>query len=268
MTELTQADRAAFAADARAMLAAARSSSMRHFRRPFAVEAKEDESPVTVADRETEAAIRAEITRRFPGHGILGEEYGTDRLDAEFLWLVDPIDGTKSFISGHPMWGTLLALLHRGAPVVGLVDAPALGELAWGGPGLGAWLARPPAPDRALRLRTDVAPEAVFIAINEMQRILTHQPEALDALLAEGRYQRATADCYSYVQLAAGWIDGLVDYGLQPFDYLPVLPIVEAAGGVMTDWAGGPLGLQGDGRIVAGSPTVHARLLAVLAPFV
>ncbi|MDT8345657.1 MAG: inositol monophosphatase family protein [Thermohalobaculum sp.] len=262
MTELSETDRAAFAEAAREIMAAAWPRPLAHFRKPFAVEAKADESPVTVADRETEAAIRAEIARRFPGHGILGEEYGRAGLDAEFVWVVDPIDGTKSFISGHPMWGILLGLLHRGVPVVGCVGMPALGELAWGGAGLGAWLG-----EAAIGVRAGVAPGQAFVCINEMSRILAAQPAALGALMAEGRYQRPSADCYSYVQLAAGWIDGVVDYGLEPFDYLPVLPIVEAAGGVMTDWAGRPLGMGSDGRVVAGSAAVHARLVEVLAPF-
>ncbi|MCL5776941.1 inositol monophosphatase [Limibaculum sp. FT325] len=268
MTGLTVDQRAGLAHAAREIATAAREVPLRHFRRGFAVEAKADESPVTVADRETEAAIRAEIGRRYPGHGILGEEFGRAGLDAEFVWVVDPIDGTKSFISGHPMWGTLLGLLHMGEPVAGLVGMPALGELAWGGPGLGAWLAQDGAEaPTALHVREGVEPGAAFVAINEAPRILAAQPAALGALLAEGRYQRATADCYSYVQLAAGWIDGVVDYGLEPFDYLPVLPLVEAAGGVMTDWEGRPLRIGSDGRVVAGSPAVHARLVEVLAPF-
>ncbi len=240
---------------------AARPLPLGHFRAGLDVEAKADESPVTVADRATEARLRDEIARRFPDHGILGEEYGTQGLDREWVWVIDPIDGTKSFITGHPMWGMLLGLLHHGVPVLGVVQMPALDEIAVGVRGGGATLNG--APIRCRR----VAPEAAYLNLNEVPRMLAGPDRAAcERLLAAGRYARATADCYSYVQLAAGWIDGVVDYGLEPYDYLPVLPLVEAAGGVMTDWQGRALGPGSDGRVVAaGSPAVHAHLLRVIA---
>ena len=173
--------------------------------------------------------------------------------------MIDPIDGTKSFITGHPMWGMLIGVLHRGQPVLGLVQMPALGEIAIGGPGLGATLNGAP-----IRCRT-VAPAEAYLCLNEVPRMLASDRAVAEALLAAGRYARATADCYSYVQLAAGWVDGVVDYGLEPYDYLPVLPLVQAAGGVMTDWQGRPLDRTSDGRVVAGSPAVHAHLLEVIA---
>lgn len=261
MTKLTQADRAVLMQAAREIMDAAHPIPRGHFRHSFAVDAKADASPVTVADRATEAQMRAEIARRFPDHGILGEEYGTENLDAEFVWVIDPIDGTKSFVSGHPMWGMLLGLLHNGVPVLGAIGMPALAEVIWGGRGLGAQLNGQP-----IRCRTGVAMDQAFICLNEVPRMLAADRKAIEALLATGRYQRATADCYSYVQLAAGWVDGVVDYGLEPFDFLPVLPIVEAAGGVMTDWQGRPLGLGSDGRVVAGPPEVHRALLEILGP--
>lgn len=245
---------------AREIMVAARPVPLAHFRRGLAVEAKADESPVTAADRASEARIRDEIAARFPGHGIYGEEYGGSGMEAEFLWVIDPIDGTKSFISGHPMWGMLLGLMHRGRPVLGVVQMPALGEIAWGGLGLGAWLNGAP-----ITARGGVSSDQAFININELPRIIEAEPEVAEALLGAGRYARASADCYSYVQLAAGWIDGVVDYGLEPYDYLPVLPLVEAAGCVMTDWQGRPLGFGSDGRVVAGKPDIHADLLRRIA---
>lgn len=248
MTDLMQA--------ARAIMEAARDLPLGHFRHSLAVEAKADESPVTAADRATEAQLRADIAARFPDHGIFGEEYGAEGMEADYLWIIDPIDGTKSFISGHPAWGMLLGLLHRGRPLLGVVQMPALGDLCWGD-AEGAFL-----NGQKIQARRGIAPDQAFVLINELPRILQSEPEVAARLLASGRYARASADCYSYVQLAAGWVDGVVDYGLEPYDYLPVLPIVEAAGCVMTDWQGRPLGFGSDGRVVAGPPAIHRYLLA------
>ncbi|MCF1708850.1 inositol monophosphatase [Tabrizicola sp. J26] len=247
-----------YATALREIMQAAREVPLGFFRKALDVESKADASPVTRADRQTEERLRSEIAKRFPGHGILGEEFGGAQ-DAEFLWVIDPIDGTKSFISGHPLWGMLLGLLHDGKPLVGGIQAPVMGEVAWGGPGLGAFL-----NDRPVRVRK-VDPSDSFICINELRRVLAKEPQVAFALMDAGRTVRESADCYSYLQLAAGWVDGVVDYGLEPYDYLPVLPVVEAAGGVMTDWQGNPLRFGSDGRVVAGSPAVHAHLLEVIA---
>lgn len=242
------------------IVAAAAPVATAHFRGALDVERKADESPVTRADRETETRLRAEIAARFPGHGILGEEFGAGAAGAGgHLWVIDPIDGTQSFVSGHPLWGMLLGLLHHGAPVLGVIAMPALGETLAGGPGLGCRL-----NGRAVAARPAPALADAFLLINELPRILAAEPETAARLLRAGRYRRAVADCYSYVQLAAGWVDAVVDYGLQPYDYLPVLPIVEAAGCVMTDWQGRPLGMGSDGRVVAAPPGLHAELVALL----
>lgn len=244
----------------RAILAQARTVPMQYFRNGIAVEAKADESPVTRADRMTETALRAAIAARFPDHGIYGEEFGGATGGDGPLWVIDPVDGTKSFISGHPLWGMLLGYMDQGRPAMGAVQMPVLGEVALGAPGYGAFLNGAP-----IAVRQGVAPEDAFVCINELRRVLLADRVIGDALLTSARYVRETADCYTYVQLAAGWIDGVVDHGLEPYDYLPVLPLVQAAGGVMTDWHGNPLGFESDGRVVAGSPAVHAHLLRVIA---
>lgn len=244
----------------RAILLETRAVPLAHFRAGVAVEAKADESPVTRADRAAETAIRAGIAARFPGHAIYGEEFGGATDAAGPLWVIDPIDGTKSFISGHPLWGQLLGHLVEGRPVLGAVQMPVLGELALGGPGFGAFLNGAP-----IRVREGVAPAEAFVCVNELRRVLQADRAVAEALLGAARYVRETVDCYTYVQLAAGWVDGVVDHGLEPYDYLPVLPLIEAAGGVMTDWDGKPLGFGSDGRVVAGSPAIHAHLLEVIA---
>ncbi|WP_035026803.1 inositol monophosphatase family protein [Gemmobacter nectariphilus] len=253
-------DLTALAGAMRDILSKARDVPLDHFRAGIAVEAKADESPVTRADRAAEQALRAAIAARFPDHGIYGEEFGGDTQGHDHLWVIDPVDGTKSFISGHPLWGMLLGHLYQGRPVMGAVQMPVLGEVALGGPGFGAFL-----NDRPIAVRQGVAPADAFVCINELRRVLLADRPVADALLGAARYVRETADCYTYVQLAAGWVDGVVDHGLEPYDYLPVLPLVQAAGGVMTDWDGNPLGFGSDGRVVAGSPAVHAHLLEVIA---
>lgn len=253
-------DLPALAEAMRAILGQARDVPLQHFRSGVAVEAKADESPVTRADRAAETALRAAITARFPNHAIYGEEFGGATGGNGPLWVIDPVDGTKSFISGHPMWGMLLGYMDQGRPVMGAVQMPVLGEVALGAPGHGAYLNGAP-----IAVRQGVAAEDAFVCVNELRRVLLADRAVGDALLHATRYVRETVDCYTYVQLAAGWIDGVVDHGLEPYDYLPVLPLVQAAGGVMTDWAGNPLGFGSDGRVVAGSPAVHAHLLRVIA---
>jgi inositol-phosphate phosphatase / L-galactose 1-phosphate phosphatase / histidinol-phosphatase len=225
--------------------AAAAAIPMRHFRSGVAVEDKPDASPVTIADRETEEHIRQAIEARFPSHGIFGEEFGKRNADAEYTWIIDPIDGTRSFICGVPLFGMLLGVLHRGAPVAGVIRMPALGETFAGCRGGGATLNGTPVRCR----NVPVAEARIFI--NEANRMLTREPERLARLMGLGRVQRFSNDCYQFGLLAAGQIDAVVDFDLQPYDYLPVVPVVEAAGGIITDWRGGKLGLQSDGTVIA-----------------
>ncbi|MQX37689.1 inositol monophosphatase family protein [Roseospira navarrensis] len=232
----------------------------RAFRTGLDVEAKADASPVTMADRETERALRAALRDALPEAGLLGEEYGAADLDRPLVWVVDPIDGTKSFISGMPLFGTLVGLLEHGTPVAGVIHMPALGETFAGGAGLGAWL-----NDRPVSCRPTRALAEAFVCCNDLGGLIRAEPEAARRLLDAPRILRPTGDCYPYGQLAAGWVDAVVDFGLQPYDYLPVVGVVEGAGGVITDWRGHPLTRQSDGRVVAAAtPDLHAALLRVL----
>lgn len=246
---------------AREISAAAAEIPLRHFRAGFAVEQKADESPVTVADRETEAALRSAIAARFPDHGILGEEYGGEGLEQEFLWVVDPIDGTKSFISGSPLFGLLVAVLRAGRPVAGVVRMPALAECYAGSPETGS------ARDGAsIACRRGVPLERAFLCLNEASGLMADHPAVFARLLKSGRYQRFTYDCYPYAQLAAGQVDAVIDCRLQPYDFLPVAPVVQGAGGIISDWQGRPLDLASDGRVVAAAtPEIHSALLNILA---
>jgi histidinol phosphatase-like enzyme (inositol monophosphatase family) len=240
--------------------AAAAAIPMRYFRSGVAIEDKPDESPVTVADKETEKAIRAEIEKRFPGHGIFGEEFGKSHADAEFTWIVDPIDGTRSFICGVPLFGMLIGVLHNGAPVAGLIRMPALGEVFGGCLGGGATM-----NGGAIACRRGAKPADARIFLNEANRMLTKAPEKLARLMELGHTRRFFNDCYSFALLAMGQIDAVVDLDLQPYDYLPVVPVVEAAGGIITDWQGKKLGLKSDGSVVAAAtPELHKELMALL----
>lgn len=195
MTDLSLQIRRNLLAAAMEIGAAAEGHALSRFRQSLAVDRKADASPVTRADRDTEAALRAGIAARFPDHGILGEEYGTDRAAAEFLWVIDPIDGTRSFITGHPLWGMLLGLMHRGRPVLGMIRMPALGEVLSGGPGLGLDL-RGPGGDVPLQAVSDghMPLDRCRLSINELPRSLSAQPEVVQRLLRTCPEARAAAD--------------------------------------------------------------------------
>lgn len=231
------------------------------FRTPLAVDLKADASPVTLADREAEAAMRTLLRAELPDHGILGEEHGRERLDAPHVWVLDPIDGTKSFITGSPLWGTLIALMHQGRVQLGLVDMPVLKERWVGVVGEGAWCNGQPV-------------RVSGCAALDQARIFTTSPDVFsaddwprfDALSRRCALRRFGGDCYSYAQLAGGTVDLVVEASLQPYDYLAVAGLVQAAGGVMTDWQGQPLTMDSDGRVVAAAtPALHQAALAMLA---
>jgi len=246
---------------ANALADAAAAQSMHYFRTPLDIVTKADASPVTLADRAAETAMREILAERAAADGIFGEEHGLERLDAERVWVLDPIDGTRSFITGSPLWGTLIGVLQGERVVLGMVDMPVLKERWIGQPGKGA--TRDGQPVRASRC-TEVA----------KARIVTTSPDifapddwqAFDRLSRQCAMRRFGGDCYGYAQLAGGTIDLVVETGLQPYDYLGPAGLIEAAGGVITDWQGQPLGLESDGRVIAAAtPELHAQAMAILA---
>lgn len=233
---------------------------MSYFRASIAVDSKADESPVTIADRETEAFIRKALGESFPDHGIFGEEYGvTGSLDGE-MWIVDPIDGTRSFITGYPLFGMLMGYLDGGVPKLGLVRMPALNETFVGVPGQGATL-----NGKRIATRKTTALSDAAIYVNEPDGIRRNHPDLFQRLWSIGGSRRAAYDCYPHALVAAGQIDICVDYGLQPYDYLPLIGLIEAAGGVMTDWDGKALNMESEGHVVAAAtPELHAEMLLFL----
>lgn len=244
---------------ARRIAAAASPVAMGLFRRPLEVTAKSDDSPVTIADRRTETAIRDELERAFPGEAILGEEFGRSG-DADALWIVDPIDGTRSFISGLPLFGMLLGYVSDGAPQLGVINMPALGEVYSGAPGLGATRNGAPIAVSACRNLS-----AARLFLNEADKMAVDVPDIFARLVRAGALRRMGADCYPHALVASGDADAVVDFGLQPYDFLPVAAVVQAAGGLMTDWQGRALTLTSDGRtLTAATPELHADLLELV----
>src|SRR5690349_7403691 len=234
------------------------------FRTSLSIEDKSlnrDFDPVTEADRAAEAVMRRLIKANFPQHGIVGEEFGNERTDAEYVWVLDPIDGTKSFIGGFPIWGTLIGLLHKGMPVFGMMHQPFIGERFSGDNGAARY--RGPLGERKLAVRR-CASLAEATAYTTSPLLMKEADRALFGRIERAaRLSRYGGDCYSYCMMAAGHVDLVVETELKPYDITALIPIVTGAGGVVTTWEGKPA--QGGGRIVAaGDARVHEEALKLL----
>jgi myo-inositol-1(or 4)-monophosphatase len=217
--------------------------------------------PVTAADRAAEVAMRTLIQRNFPSHGIIGEEFGSERADAEFVWVLDPIDGTKSFISGLPAWGTLIALTHRGVPVLGMMHQPFVRERFMGDGARSHY--RGPAGERDLMVRPCAA-LAEAILYTTSPRLMNAADRATFARVEDAvRLSRYGGDCYAYCMLAAGHVDLVIETEIKTYDIAPLIPIISGAGGIVSTWEGRPA--EGGGRIIAaGDARVHAAAMEML----
>ena len=233
---------------ARRLADAAERAAMPHFRSRLAIESKADLSPVTVADRAAEAAMRRILEADRPADGIYGEEYGVSAGTTNRLWVLDPIDGTRAFVAGRPIWGTLIALVEGGRPILGLIHAGAARD-QWLGCTVGT-------PQTLLNGRpVRVRPCSTFGSA----RVGTTHPLAFSAAghSAFQRMGRGVADvlfggdCHNYGLLAAGQLDLVMEEGLKPYDWAALVPVVQGAGGIITDWLGRPLTLQSEGRVLA-----------------
>lgn len=237
-----------------------------HFRRPLTVTNKargRGFDPVTVADRDAEKAIRKAIAARFPDHGVVGEEFGERAGEGRHRWVVDPIDGTRAFIMGTPLWGTLIGLLEDGVPVLGLMGQPFTGERFWSDGRRADW--RGP---QGRRKRLTVRPcaglaDAILTTTHPDLFAAAAEAAAFARLKARARMTRYGGDCYGYCLLAAGFVDIIVEAGLQPYDVVALVPIIEAAGGIVTTWDGGPASAGGQ-IIAAGDARVHREALGLL----
>ncbi|HET6928615.1 MAG TPA: histidinol-phosphatase [Hyphomicrobiaceae bacterium] len=237
-----------------------------YFRKSIAVRNKAGKTgfdPVTAADRAAERAIRKAVTATYPEHGIVGEEFGQVAGAGRLAWVIDPIDGTRAFITGSPLWGTLIGLLEAGQPVVGLMDQPFTGERFWGGAGKARSSTRGGTP-RSLKTRPCATlAEAVLTTTHPDMFSTPGEQAALQRLKGEVRMTRFGGDCYGYCLLASGFIDLIVEVGLKTYDVAALVPIIEGAGGRITTWEGNPA--TSGGRIVAaGDARVHKEALAIL----
>jgi inositol-phosphate phosphatase / L-galactose 1-phosphate phosphatase / histidinol-phosphatase len=251
----------AFLALALSLADAAGQAIRPYFRQPLAVDDKADLTPVTAADRAAEAAMRSLIERQFPEHGIIGEEFGRVREEAEFVWTLDPIDGTKSFISGVPLFGTLIALTRGNRPIIGIIDQPISREQWVGVEGQPTTL-----NGAAVRCRSCPGLSGATLFATTPDMFKAGDIAAFARVSNAVKLTRFGADCYAYGLLAAGFIDLVLEASLKPYDFCAMVPIVEGAGGVATDWRGADLDLFSDGRIlVAGDPRVHQAALDLVS---
>jgi inositol-phosphate phosphatase/L-galactose 1-phosphate phosphatase/histidinol-phosphatase len=223
----------------------ARAICRQHFRQPLDVESKGDGSPVTIADRGIETRMRQMIRAAFPAHAIRGEEFAAEG-SGEFAWVLDPIDGTKSFVTGFPLFGSLVALTHGGRPVLGVIEAPVLGERWVGCEGRATLFDGQPVTTRACQ-----AVQEAVIYTTTPETFNERELSCFQALAARTALRRYGGDCYLYGMLAGGHCDLVVEVQLKPHDFMAVVPVIEGAGGRISDWQGKPLTFASDGRVVA-----------------
>lgn len=257
MDRQSQAELAAYAAAAVEIAREAGEKSKQYFRTDIAVEVKSDSSPVTIADRETEALIRRRLRTRFPDHGVLGEEAGLDGPESAFRWIIDPIDGTKSFIHGIPLYTELIALTYNDLPIVGVIHNPVLEETVW------AWQEGGCYYNGALtRVRDTHDLGEAWVQMSDAAELSHRRPEFCARLLGSVKASRTWADAHGYLLVVTGRADACLDPILQPWDVAPMYPIIEEAGGRATDFGGvrQPLG----DSLIAGTPRIQEQILALV----
>ena len=237
-----------------------------YFRTELGVENKAEKGaydPVTAADRAIEILIREAILAEYPEHGIVGEEFGDHQPDARCQWYIDPIDGTRAFMSGSPLWGTLVGLTEGGVPVLGALGQPFIGEVFFAANGAGELIRA--GQHFPLKARTTRAlDQAVLYSTHPDMFGDREGASRFRALGEQVMLVRYGGDCYSYGMLSAGYIDLVVESGLSAYDIVPLIPLLEAAGAVVTDWQGGSA-MNGGRILAAATPTLHAQALRLLA---
>lgn len=247
-----------------ALADAARVETLRHFRKAdLQTESKRaDFDPVTVADKGAEAAMRTVLAAERPDDAILGEEFAAKEGTTGLTWVLDPIDGTRSYISGTPTWGVLIACSDANGPVLGAIDQPYIGERFYGGPGRAEVIG--PMGRRALKVRgtTDLAQATLFTTFPEVGTV--DEARAFRRVADRVRLTRYGCDCYAYALLAAGQIDLVIEAGLQAYDVQAPIAVIQAAGGIVTDWSGRPVH-KGGQVIAAATPELHRAALALMA---
>lgn len=258
VADISPADAGTYLSFAAELADAARPLALSYFRTPLDIISKLDESPVTIADRTIEKRMREMIEARFPDHGIYGEEMGIKEGNA-FTWVLDPIDGTKSFITGFPLFGTLISLTYEEKPFGGLIDIPATGERWIGKPSETLFAGKP-----ANTSTCNTLADARFYTTSP-DMFDGKENDAYERLSKASKLRRFGGDCYIYGLLASGHCDIAFETGLQPYDYMALVPVVKGAGGCITDWEGNELSIHSEGRVLASAtPKLHDEALALL----
>lgn len=267
MANQTQIDLQALIDFAQSLADASGDAIRPYFRTPIGVSNKADGGdfdPVTAADQAGERVIAELVAHAWPEHGFVGEEHGTTRADARLRWVVDPIDGTRAFIMGWPLWGTLIGLLDDGAPVLGIMDQPFTRERFWSGRDA-AYVRTADTPAKEIRTRPCASLSDAILSTTHPDLFATgYEADAFARVKARVRMTRYGGDCYAYCLLAAGFSDLVIESGLKPYDIVALIPIIEKAGGIVTTWDGRPA-TKGGCIIAAGDPRVHAEALALLS---
>ncbi|MFP6731284.1 MAG: inositol monophosphatase family protein [Alphaproteobacteria bacterium] len=250
-----------FQAFAEALADASRAMLIEAARKSFTGEMKSDGSPVTVIDQAVEKRLREMISAAYPDHGIVGEEHGETNPDKGYVWVLDPIDGTLPFLAGIPVYGTLIALLQDGVPQLGLIDMPPTGE---------RWIGCAGSPTThngaPVRVRACDSLSQAMLSTSNIDYYVEQDLTAFERLKAATRLNVYGGSCMAYAQIASGRIDVGVDVTFDVFDYLALVPIIEGAGGIITDWRGEPLTLaSGDRLIAAGDARIHDAAVQILA---
>lgn len=267
MTEAQKASVSIYVDTCHALADVAAMEILPHFRQPMEIQNKASKAsfdPVTIADRNAEAAIRKRLSEMWPNHGVIGEEYTNTLEDASCQWIVDPIDGTRSFIMGLPTWGTLIGLMEAGTPLVGMMVQPFTGERFWSDSEASYWRKGEGNDARTMTTRSCSSLQNAILSTTHPDLFQTVDEQSVYSKIAKRvRMSRFGGDCYQYVMLAAGYVDAVIESGLSPYDIVPLIPIVERAGGRVSTWSGGRA--TAGGQIVAtGDPALHDELLELL----
>jgi inositol-phosphate phosphatase/L-galactose 1-phosphate phosphatase/histidinol-phosphatase len=235
-------------------------TSMKYFRTKLEVDNKDDESPVTIADKETEKIIRDEIRKNFPNHGILGEEYENENLESEFIWVIDPIDGTRSYIAGHKDFGNLISLLHNNQPIIGIINCPAHNE-RW----LGIKDVKTTCNGKNVLTSGIKKIENAYLFTSGVYFYEPFFRKGFETLKGKTKYFRLGGDCYMYGMLSSGLIDIVIEDTLKAHDYMALINVVEGAGGKISDKYGKPITLQSDGSLIASSSSqLHNEIINII----
>ncbi len=231
-----------------------------YFRTSLNIESKEDKSPVTLADKEVELKIRELINKKYPSHGILGEEFDSQNIDSEFLWVIDPIDGTRSFIAGHKDFGTLIALIHNNQPIIGIINCPMHNE-RW----VGIINEKTTMNDEIVKTSNTNLVNNSYFCTTGLYLENDHFKKSCDKIIKQTKYYRLGGDCYMYGMIASGLIDIVLEDTLKAHDYMALIPVIEGAGGIVTDKHGRPITINSDGSILAtANKALHNQIIDII----